>query len=212
MGRAAVRSRRDPGDVTLVVVSKGQSPESIRSLYDQGQIDFGENRAQELAAKVGQLPSGIRWHFVGPLQTNKARLVRGAVSLLHSLDRPELARAWMKGPGLPPPSLLQVNIGREPQKHGVDPDEVIVRAADFAAIGVRLTGLMAIPPLGASAEDSRPSFRRLADLGRRLAEATRTHVDLSMGMSDDFEVAIEEGATFIRVGRAIFDLDRGPAG
>jgi pyridoxal phosphate enzyme (YggS family) len=203
--RALDRAGRRPEELTVVVVTKGKSVETIRSLLDQGQIDFGENRAQELAPKVGQLPAGIRWHFVGPLQTNKVRLVRGVVARLHSLDRPELAAAWLKGPGLPPPALLQVNIGREPQKQGVQPEQALDRADEFRAMGVILKGLMAIPPVAPSPELARPFFRQLADLGRRLADRWGTGIELSMGMSDDFEVAIEEGATFIRVGRAIFE-------
>ena len=103
------------------MVSKGQSPEAIQELYEQGQRDFGENRAQELSGKVGQLPSDIRWHFVGPLQTNKVRMVRPAVDLLHSLDRIDLVEPWVKGPGSPPPAIIQVKIGGEAQKHGVEP-------------------------------------------------------------------------------------------
>ena len=104
IAEAAMRAGRQPESVRLVVVSKGQSPEAIQELYEQGQRDFGENRAQELSGKVGQLPSDIRWHFVGPLQTNKVRMVRPAVDLLHSLDRIDLVEPWVKGPGSPPPA------------------------------------------------------------------------------------------------------------
>jgi pyridoxal phosphate enzyme (YggS family) len=205
MGEAAARAGRPREEVTLVVVSKGREPNEIMGLYQQGQRDFGENRAQELAAKVSLLPADIRWHFVGPLQTNKVRLVRPVVSMLHSLDRPELAPFWMKGPGKPPPALLQVNIGREPQKHGVDPAAAVEAANELVREGVPLRGVMGIPPLGRAPEDSRPYFRALAEIA---GEVTRAHPqarELSMGMTDDFEVAIEEGATLIRVGRAIFE-------
>jgi pyridoxal phosphate enzyme (YggS family) len=201
---AAERAGRDPDSIRLVVVGKGHEVGQLRSLYELGQRDFGENRAQELAAKVDQLPADISWHFVGPLQTNKVRLVRPVVSMLHSLDRIKLAAAWMKGPGLPPPALLQVNIGREPQKGGVDPEAVAETVDQVLRLGVPLRGLMAIPPLGTLPADSRPYFRRLATLRADLVRRHPQLDELSMGMTDDFEVAVEEGATVIRVGRAIF--------
>jgi pyridoxal phosphate enzyme (YggS family) len=201
---AAATSGRAGDEVTLVVVTKGQSVETIEALYARGERDFGENRAQELATKSGQLPRDIRWHFVGPLQSNKVRTVRPIAALLHSLDRPELGPAWIKGPGLAPPALLQVNVGKEPQKHGVDPAEVPRVFADLIAIGVDLVGLMAIPPLVEEAEASRPNFAKLRRLADELATEHPSRISLSMGMTDDFEVAIEEGATFVRVGRAIF--------
>ena len=201
---ASARRGRSGEDVTLVIVTKGQSVETIRALYERGEREFGENRAQELAVKVDRLPPDIRWHFVGPVQSNKVRIVRPNVSLLHSLDRPELGPAWVKGPGLAPPALLQVNIGGEPQKHGVDPTEVVKVFGELIAIGVDLVGLMAIPPVVAAAEASRPFFRELKELGRQLMNVDPGASALSMGMTDDFEVAIEEGATLVRVGRAIF--------
>jgi len=201
---AAARSGRTRDEVTLVIVTKGQSVETIRDLYEQGEREFGENRAQELAIKVDRLPGDIRWHFVGPLQSNKVRIVRPSVKLLHSLDRPELGPAWVKGPGLAPPALLQVNIGAEPQKHGVDPAEAFRVFGELVSVGVDLVGLMAIPPVVADAEANRPLFREMQRLGQRVRDAYPRATALSMGMTDDFEVAIEEGATLIRVGRAIF--------
>jgi pyridoxal phosphate enzyme (YggS family) len=201
---AAARVGRDPAGVTLVIVGKGQSAGALMALYDQGHRDFGENRAQELVAKVEQLPADVRWHFIGPLQSNKVRLVRPVVKLLHSFDRLDLAAAWMKGPGLPPPVMVQVNIGYEPQKHGVRPETVAEVVDELEAKGVPVRGLMAIPPVGDDPEHSRGYFRRMATL---LAELNAGHpllTELSMGMTDDFEVAVEEGATFLRVGRAIF--------
>ena len=201
---AAVKADRPPEDVTLVIVTKGQPVELIQSLYDRGQRDFGENRAQELASKVDELPTDMRWHFVGPLQSNKVRMVRPNVKVLHSLDRPGLAPAWIKGPGLAPPALLQVNIGREPQKHGVDPANVSQIFAELLALGVDLAGLMAIPPLSDDPEATRTYFQEMRRLGDLVATDHSRPVALSMGMSDDFEAAIEEGAAFVRVGRAIF--------
>lgn len=202
---AARRAGRDPASVRLVVVTKGRSVDEIAGLFGQGQVDFGENRAQELVAKAPALPNAIRWHFVGPLQTNKVRLVRPLAHLLHSMDRLELGAAWMKGPGLPPPALVQVNIGREEQKHGVDPDEAAAAWAALARLGVPLAGVMGIPPVGERAEDARPWFQELRRIRDGIAAEHGGSVELSMGMSDDFEVAVEEGATIIRVGRAIFD-------
>jgi pyridoxal phosphate enzyme (YggS family) len=201
---AASRSGRSPGDVTLVVVSKTRSVEEIMSVYDQGHRDFGENRAQDLAAKAQQLPEDIRWHFVGSLQSNKARIVRPTSHLLHSMDRRSLASAWLKGPGLPPPVLLQVNVGDEEQKSGADIEDVTALAVWMTDSGLDVTGLMAIPPIPDNPDASRRYFVMLRDLRDRVRADCPSVVALSMGMTDDFEVAIEEGASIIRVGRAIF--------
>lgn len=195
-----VVGRTDPP--TVVVVSKGRTIAQIEELYLAGHRDFGENRAQELAEKAAALSDDIRWHFVGPLQSNKVRIVRPTAHLLHSLDRPSLATAWAKGPGRPPPALVQVDIGREPQKGGVDPDTVVDTIRSFLAQGLDLRGLMAIPPLGA---DARPFFGQMRAIRREVMESWPTMDQLSMGMTDDFEVAIAEGATVIRPGRAIFE-------
>lgn len=202
---ACGRVGRRPEEVTLVAVSKGQPVEAIRALYDAGHRDFGENRADELAAKAAQLPADIRWHFVGHLQSNKARVVRPVASVLHSLDRESLALAWLKGAGSPPPAYLQVNIGREPQKSGVDPDDAVEAAVAFSALGIPLLGVMAILPIVSDPEQARPYFVQLVEVRDRVAAEVPEAVGLSMGMTDDFEVAVEEGATVIRVGRAIFD-------
>ena len=201
MAEACARAGRDPDEVQLVAVSKGRSLEEIAALMDEGQIDFGENRAQDLRDKVAEGPAGVRWHFVGPLQTNKVRMVRPAVSVLHSMDRPDLATAWLKGPGAPPPVHLQVNIGDEDQKSGVVAADAGAFCDQLASLGIRVIGVMAIPPLG---DDPRPHFSRLRSIRDRLAADHTSVTGLSMGMTDDFEVAIEEGATVIRVGRAIF--------
>ena len=201
---AAERSRRDPATIRLVAVTKEHTPDQVMGLYDQGQRDFGENRAQELAGKVGAVPGDIRWHFIGPLQRNKVRVVRPAVALLHSLDRLSLAEAWLKGPGMPPPALLQVNVGREPQKHGVDPDEAVETALTVVEMGVPLVGLMAIAPIVDHPDQARPYFADLRRLRDRIAGFAPAVSELSMGMTDDFEAAVEEGATILRVGRAIF--------
>ncbi len=205
MAAAARRVGRSPDEVTLVVITKGRDVERIRELYDLGIRDFGENRAQELVAKVDRLPPDIRWHFVGPLQTNKVRFVRPNVHLLHSMDRIKLARFWTRNPsGPPPPALLQVNIGNEPQKQGVAPDATEGAIGSFLSQGVELRGLMAMAPRVQEASQARPYFTRLRKLAESLSVRYPGMEELSMGMTEDYEVAIEEGATMVRVGRAIF--------
>lgn len=201
---AAERAKRNARDVTVVAVSKTMSTVEILAVYEQGHRDFGENRAQEMADKVGRLPADIRWHYVGALQSNKAKLIRSKTHLLHSMDRRSLADAWLKGPGLAPPVLVQVNIGEEPQKSGVLPDEVIDTVDWMISIGLDVTGLMSIPPIPKTAEDSRRHFSALRRIRDAVSAEAASVTQLSMGMTDDFEVAIEEGASIIRVGRAIF--------
>lgn len=201
IGDACDRTGRSPSEVTLVAVSKTKTPEEILAVYEQGHRDFGENRAREMADKAALLPSDIRWHFVGPLQSNKARVVRPITRLLHSMDRVSLAKAWAKGQGMPPPVLVEVNVGEEPQKAGVLPGDVDELVEQVGAFGIEVRGLMAIPPID---EDPRPHFVTLRDLRDRIRTTAPGVVELSMGMTDDFEVAIEEGASIIRVGRAIF--------
>jgi pyridoxal phosphate enzyme (YggS family) len=207
---ASARAGRPSSAVTIVAVSKGRSVEEIIALYEAGHRDFGENRAGELAAKVGSLPRDIRWHFVGHLQSNKARVVRPTGAILHSLDGLSLAKAWLKGPGSPPPCLLQVNIGRESQKSGAAPEAAVEVAREISEIGIELTGVMAILPIGTTSDAARPFFRHLSALRAEISDAVPSVRELSMGMTDDYDVAVEEGATLIRVGRAIFDADQSP--
>lgn len=204
VAEAAARAGRRPEEVTLIVITKNREVSLIRELYDQGVRDFGENRAQELAAKVGKLPSDIRWHFVGPLQTNKVKLVRPAAYLLHSLDRVKLARFWTRNSPIPVAALAQVNIGNEPQKQGVPPEGVEETVEAFVEMGVELRGLMAMPPRVENPEFARPYFRRLRKLSEGLGEKYPFLTELSMGMTEDYQVAVEEGATMVRVGRAVF--------
>ncbi|MEX1038482.1 MAG: YggS family pyridoxal phosphate-dependent enzyme [Acidimicrobiia bacterium] len=202
---AASRSGRDVTTITVVAVSKGRGVDEIKSLYEAGHRDFGENRAGEMAEKVVELPGDIRWHFVGSLQSNKVRSVRSNTHLLHSVDRRSLAKAWVKGIGGPPPVLIQVNIGREEQKGGIDPDRAGELVGEVIELGIEPQGLMAIPPLGSGPEDSRRFFVDLRELRAELSTESHQLHHLSMGMTNDFEVAIEEGASIIRVGRAIFE-------
>ena len=204
INRAASEAGRSSNDVGLVAVSKGHSVELIRSLYELGHRDFGENRAQELRAKVPELPGDIRWHFIGPLQSNKVRIVRPAVHALHSLDRMSLATAWLKGAGSPPPAYLQVNIGAEEQKSGVAVGDVLPTLERLAQLSVPVIGIMTIPPLTAEPEGARRYFVAMRELRDRIVVDHPDVAGLSMGMTNDFDVAVAEGATVVRVGRAIF--------
>jgi pyridoxal phosphate enzyme (YggS family) len=197
----AIRARMPPG-VTLVAVSKTQPAEAIREAYAAGQRDFGENYAQEWREKADALAdlADLRWHFVGGLQTNKVKYLAGRVFLVHAVDREELARELSKRfgqKGATARVLLEVNTGGEATKGGVPPAEAPALAAAVRALpGVDLRGLMCMPP---PEDDPRPHFRVLRELRDRLGLA-----ELSMGMSADWEAAIEEGATIVRVGTAIF--------
>jgi PLP dependent protein len=201
---AASRAGRPADEVTLVAVSKTKTPEEVMAIYEQGQRDFGENRAQELAEKAAALPNDIRWHYVGALQSRKARLVRPVTHLLQSMDRRSLGSAWLKGPGHAPPVLAQVNVGEEDQKSGVPPGELGAALEWMTGMGLDVRGLMAIPPIPGRPDDSRPHFERLRAMRDSIVADHPGVTELSMGMTDDFEVAIEEGASIIRVGRAIF--------
>jgi len=204
VAESARRVGRRADEVTLVAVSKTKTAAEIESVYRLGHRDFGENRADELADKASRLPDDIRWHFVGTLQSRKARLVRPVTHLLHSMDRRSLAGAWLKGLGTAPPVLLQVNLGAEEQKSGVSPSEVGETLDWMLQMGLEVRGLMAIPPIPTRPEDSRPHFESLRRLRDEMSTRHPGVTELSMGMTDDFEVAIEEGASIIRVGRAIF--------
>ena len=202
MAAAASLAGRSPDEVTLVAVSKGQPAEAILAAYELGHRVFGENRAAELAAKAPGMPEDIIWHFIGTLQTRQAKIARPHTNVLHSLDRPRLVNSWAGES--PPPALVQVNVAAEPQKHGVAPAEAAALIELAKDRGVRCTGLMCIPPQVDDPEDNRRGFVALRELRDELAAGFPDLSELSMGMTDDYEVAIEEGATLIRVGRAIF--------
>ncbi len=209
--RAAAESvGRDPRTVTLIAVSKTHPAEVADAVVAAGGRDLGENRVQEAQAKK----SGVRdarWHLIGPLQRNKARAALEVFDVIHTVDRSEiadrlqflLAEHW---PERVVEVLLEVNIGDEPQKAGIGLGQAhglldAVRAHDRLAV----CGLMAIPPFATDSEASRPYFRSLRELRDRLQDDTGHHLpDLSMGMSHDFEIAVAEGATMVRVGTAIF--------
>jgi PLP dependent protein len=212
MAAAASRVGRDPDSVRLVAVSKKVAPEAIREAADCGQRLFGESYLQEALGKIGQVPAGISWHFIGHLQSNKARKAAGLFDMIETVDNLKLAASLAKqltGLQRTLPILVQVNIGREPQKAGVLParaEDLLRGLADFPTLEVR--GLMAMPPLFDQPEAARPFFRELRQLSEKLTAKGLLGrggvVELSMGMSGDFEVAIEEGATLVRVGTALF--------
>ena len=196
---ACARARRDPASIKLVAVTKTKPLEMLREALAAGQTVFGENYAQELREKAEALP-GAEWHFIGALQTNKAKLVVGRAALIHTCDRLALAQELSKrakAAGISQRMLLEINVGREPQKAGALPEEAAQLLAQVRALpALACEGLMCIPP---AQGDPRPHFRALRDLARELGLA-----QLSMGMSADYAIAIEEGATIVRVGTAIF--------
>jgi pyridoxal phosphate enzyme (YggS family) len=211
VARAAARANRSPEEVTLVAVSKLKPADDIRQAFEAGVRDFGENRVQEAERKrgeLGQLP-GVSWHLVGHLQSNKAAKAVSCFDRIHSLDGTGLGHRLDKAgreQGRPVRALLQVDLAGEETKFGVPEDSADAVLDELRECeGLRLEGLMLLPPYDPDPERVRPFFRRLRELRDRARDAGRlAGGELSMGMSHDFEVAIEEGATLIRVGTALF--------
>lgn len=208
---ACARAGRRRDEVRLVGASKLQSAERLRAAWEAGLRDFGENRVQEGLAKAPALPPEARWHLLGPLQTNKARAALRLFRVFHAVDRERVALVLdqeARGAGIEVTAFLEINLGGESTKHGFAPAGLAAAVASLAGLGgLRIAGLMAIPPPAADPEGARPWFRRLRALRDELAarpEWSGRLTELSMGMSDDFEVAIEEGATCIRLGTALF--------
>ncbi len=210
-----------PEGVELVAVSKFHPVEQIREAYEAGQRSFGESRIQELAEKAPQLPADINWHFIGHLQTNKVRRLIGHATLIESIDSErllELVDSESLRAGLCSRVLLQVHVAREETKFGFSPEELLdyFRARRFEKLrATHLCGLMAMASNTDDARRVREDFRRVADLRRRILELApdlRGFDILSMGMSDDYRTAIEEGSTHVRIGTAIFGEREAPAG
>lgn len=206
---ACARSRTRGETVTLVAVSKTHPASAVLRAVEHGQRVFGENRVQEALAKQDEITLDVEWHLIGRLQSNKVRQVVGRFALIHGVDRPSLGReiaGRAASAGVVQPVLVQVNVADEPTKGGVAVEESLPLLAELAgkpALEVR--GLMAIPPPVERPEDNRRWFARLRKLRDRGRSETGLPLpELSMGMSGDFEVAIEEGATLVRVGQAIF--------
>ncbi|MCX6967035.1 MAG: YggS family pyridoxal phosphate-dependent enzyme [Verrucomicrobia bacterium] len=216
IAQAAARSGRHAEEITLIAVSKTHGPEAIMEAVDAGQLLFGENRVQEARAKMPLLPSRVRWHLLGHLQSNKIRQALPAFERIHSIDTLSLARDVNRIAGelgLFPKVFLEVNVAGESSKFGFTPDALRAAMEELLALDrVSVDGLMTIPPFAPEAESSRRSFARLRELRDRLANEFRVPLpELSMGMSGDFEVAIEEGTTFVRIGTALFGERRGKA-
>ncbi len=206
--------------MTLVGASKRQPVEKLLAAHQAGLSVFGENRVQEAKSKIDLLPKDVQWHLIGPLQSNKARLAAQLFDVIHSVDRLKIARVLdreAKRLGRRIPCLLEINLGGEGSKHGFSADGLAATVTPLAELeSLSIQGLMAIPPYGADPEASRAWFRQLRGLRDELAERNEWSDFsgwLSMGMSGDFEVAIEEGATHVRVGTALFGprLDLGNA-
>jgi pyridoxal phosphate enzyme (YggS family) len=203
---ACTRAGRDPADVTIVAVSKTHPAEAVREAAAAGATDFGENYAQELAAKRADC-GDVRWHYIGRLQRNKAKLVAGQVVLVHAVDSVELAAELGKrAAGVVQPVLVAVNLGGEATKGGITAATAPALARAILGVpGVRLDGLMTMPPPADDPEASRPVFEALRALRDQLQQDLGVGLPvLSMGMSGDFEVAIACGATHVRIGTAIF--------
>ena len=208
---ACQRAGRNPEEVTLIAVSKTKPVEMLREAYEAGARDFGENKVQEILAKEPKLPEDIRWHMIGHLQTNKVRQIVGKTCLIHSVDSVRLAEEIHKESvkkGLVTQILLEVNVAEEESKFGFHVEEVedaLKQIQEFSGVCVR--GLMTIAPFVDNPEDNRPVFQKLNKL---YVDMKTKNIDndimniLSMGMTGDFEVAVEEGATMVRVGTGIF--------
>ena len=206
---ACKRSGRTPESVELIAVSKTFQPDHIREAARAGVLDFGENYVQEFRAKQEELGGlGLRWHFIGHLQTNKVKYIIDSVHLVHSFDSAKLAREIQKRAVRPVDVLIEVHSTNEPSKSGVMPADVISLVKEVAEFDkVRVRGLMTMGPFSDDPNDSRPSFRLVTELKETIRRESIPNVSmdhLSMGMTHDFEVAIEEGATLIRIGTAIF--------
>jgi pyridoxal phosphate enzyme (YggS family) len=208
---AARRSGRDPESVRLVAVSKTVDAERVRQAVEAGAKILGENYVQEAQKKIEVLGHEVVWHFIGHLQTNKAKVAAGLFDFIHSVDSQNLAqelgrRAKLRGKVLP--VLLEINLAGEVTKFGAPEREILLLAEKLSEMeGIEVKGLMTMPPFFEDPEASRPYFVELRKLGERLAKEKIPRIsmeELSMGMSNDFEVAVEEGATLVRVGTAIF--------
>lgn len=211
ISEAISKSGREAEDVCLIAVSKTKPAELLLEAYEAGVRDFGENKVQELTDKYEKLPKDIRWHMIGHLQTNKVKYIVDKAFLIHSVDSVKLAKEISKEAvkkGLVCRILLEVNVADEDTKFGFSCEDVLASIDEIAGLeGIRVTGLMTVAPYVEDPEENRPVFRKLKQLS---VDITRKNIDnvsmdiLSMGMSGDYQVAIEEGAKYVRVGTSIF--------
>lgn len=208
---ACERAGRDREEVTLIAVSKTKPVDMLSEIYREGIRDFGENKVQELSSKIPQLPSDIKWHMIGHLQRNKVKQIVGQAALIHSVDTYRLAEEiniQAKKQNITVPVLIEVNIADEESKFGISQDDAILLVEEISKLeNIRIKGLMTIAPNVSDAEENRPYFRKIKKLS---VDITNKNIDnvsmeiLSMGMTGDYTVAIEEGATMVRVGTGIF--------
>ncbi|MBP9000463.1 MAG: YggS family pyridoxal phosphate-dependent enzyme [Lachnospiraceae bacterium] len=210
---ACIRSGRKTDSVTLIAVSKTKPVEMLLEAYAAGVRDFGENKVQEIVDKIDKLPPDARFHMIGHLQTNKVKYIIDRIYMIHSLDSVKLAMEIdkrAKAAGRVVPCLIEINIGNEESKYGINPKEAAEFAAEVSQLtGIKIMGLMCVAPAVDDPEDAREYFVRMRELS---VDITRKNIDnielsiLSMGMSGDYMVAVEEGANFVRVGSSIFGL------
>ncbi len=208
---ACERGHRDPSDVQLIDVSKTKPVEMLKEAYNNGERHFGENKVQELVTKYEQLPKDIKWHMIGHLQRNKVKYIVDKVALIHSVDSVRLAEEIHKEAlkiGRKVPILIEVNVAGEKTKFGIAPEEVEDLLREIAPLdGIDVQGLMTIAPFVTDSEENRQYFNRLKQLSVDISHKNIDNVNmnfLSMGMTGDYDVAIEEGASFVRVGTGIF--------
>lgn len=208
---ACARAGRDRSEVTLIAVSKTKPVEMLREVYDAGARDFGENKVQEICEKYDKLPSDMKWHMIGHLQRNKVKQVIDKVSLIHSVDSYRLAQeisVQAQKKGLIIPILVEVNIAGEESKFGISAEDTIQLVEEISVLpNLKIMGLMTIAPYVVDAEENRLYFRQIKQLSVDIKNKNIDNVSmdiLSMGMTGDYEVAIEEGATMVRVGTGIF--------
>lgn len=209
--QACKKAGRSRDEVTLIAVSKTKPVEMLQEIYDENIRDFGENKVQELCSKMEQLPSDIRWHMIGHLQRNKVKYIVGKVELIHSVDTYRLAEEiniQAKKQNVIVPILVEVNIAHEESKFGISAEDAILLVEEISKLeNIRIKGLMTIAPYVENPEDNRLYFRKIKQLS---VDITNKNIDnvfmeiLSMGMTGDYMVAIEEGATMVRVGTGIF--------
>ena len=209
--QACKNAGRGRDEVTLIAVSKTKPVEMLQEIYDENIRDFGENKVQELCSKMEQLPSDIRWHMIGHLQRNKVKYIVGKVELIHSVDTYRLAEEiniQAKKQNVIVPILVEVNIAHEESKFGISAEDAILLVEEISKLeNIRIKGLMTIAPYVENPEDNRLYFRKIKQLS---VDITNKNIDnvfmeiLSMGMTGDYMVAIEEGATMVRVGTGIF--------
>lgn len=201
-------SKRDPSEVTLIAVSKGQGVDAIQEAYNLGIRDFGENYVQEWLEKSPHLPKDIRWHFIGDLQSKKIKSIASHVFMVHSFCRDSQLEKWasLKQNNVSICKLLlQINIGHEKSKAGIDPDQLSGWMDKIKKAGLLMHGLMVFPPLAVQPEDNRGFFKEAKRLHNQIQTFQESPAPvLSMGVSNDYEVAIEEGATHVRIGTQLF--------